>query len=77
MTPSVQAPRRRWVNREAGRYYEAELLRDLFGDWTVLTVWGGLGTRRGSHRYEPVDDVLAGEQRLAEIARVRSKRHYV
>ena len=30
----------RWVNDARTRYHEAWLTEDLFGDWTVITVWG-------------------------------------
>lgn len=40
----------RWVNEEKARYYQAWLIEDLFGDWTLVTAWGGLGSRRGRAR---------------------------
>lgn len=68
--------RRRWENASTGRYYEAEVLHNLFGDLEVLTVWGGIGSLRGSHRYEPVSDAIAAEQLLKRIAKRRAKRRY-
>ena len=68
--------RRRWENVSTGRYYEAEVLRNLFGELEVLTVWGGIGSPRGSHRYEPVRDASAAEQVLERIAQRRAKRSY-
>jgi hypothetical protein len=26
----------RWIHPEKGRYYQAELVQDLFGDWTLI-----------------------------------------
>jgi hypothetical protein len=40
----------RWTNFEKSRYYQAELVKDLFGDWTLIMYWGGLGSRRGQAR---------------------------
>ncbi len=40
----------RWANDAKARYYRAWLIEDLFGDWTLITVWGGLGSRRGQAR---------------------------
>ena len=36
-----------WVNPAKARYYEVHFDRDLFGDWALRKVWGGLGSRRG------------------------------
>ena len=35
---------RRWVHPEKARYYQADLVEDLFGDWCVVTAWVGLGS---------------------------------
>jgi len=44
----------RWIHPEKARYYQAELVEDLLGDWTVVVCWGGLGSRRGGHRTQYV-----------------------
>lgn len=36
-----------WINPEKARYYQVFLDQDLFGDWTLLKVWGGIGSNRG------------------------------
>lgn len=38
MTPS--ATQRSWINPEKARYYQVFLDQDLFGDWTLVKVWG-------------------------------------
>ena len=45
MTPS--ATQRSWINPEKARYYQVFLDQDLFGDWTLIKVWGGTGSNRG------------------------------
>jgi len=45
MTPS--ATQRSWINPEKARYYQVFLDRDLFGDWTLIKVWSGIGSNRG------------------------------
>jgi hypothetical protein len=40
----------RWINPETARYYQVDLVQDLFGDWTLIQCWGGLGSRRGRMR---------------------------
>ena len=68
---------RRWENPGAGRYYEARLVRDLFGDWQVLRVWGGIGTPRGAMRFSPLTGprTFAGE--LERIDKRRRQRGYL
>ena len=37
----------RWTNPEKFGTYQADPVKDLFGDWTLIMCWGGLGSRRG------------------------------
>ena len=32
--------------RDTARYYEAHMAQDLWGQWIVRTVWGGVGSAR-------------------------------
>ena len=68
--------RKRWVNAEKQRYYSVELVRDLFGDWTVIQSWGGVGSKRGRVRIVWVPSHDAGVERLAAIGQRREKRGY-
>ncbi|MEY6433564.1 WGR domain-containing protein [Thioalkalicoccus limnaeus] len=61
----------RWINDEKGRYYQAELVQDLFGAWTLITWWGGLGSRRGAMRSTAVASLEAGLERLRRIDKTR------
>jgi hypothetical protein len=38
----------RWIHPEKARYSEAELCRDLLGDWTLVRGWRRLGRGGGS-----------------------------
>lgn len=33
----------RWENQQTRRYYEARILKNLFNEWEVYCVWGGIG----------------------------------
>lgn len=66
----------RFVHPVSERYYEAHVLRDLFGDWTVFRVWGGLGTRRGGQRVDVLPSESDAEAQLRRIARRRVARGY-
>jgi hypothetical protein len=58
------------------RWYEAHVMPDLIGWWTVFRAWGGKGSRRGGSKIELVADEAAGEERLAAIDTQRRARHY-
>jgi hypothetical protein len=64
----------RWIHAEKARYYQALLVKDLFGDWTLLMAWGALGSKRGGMRSTCVPSSAAGLARIGEIAK-RRKRH--
>ena len=66
----------RWIHPDKGRYYQAELVQDLFGDWTLILVWGGLGPRRGQMRVVYVPSHAAGLERIEFIRKRRRQRGY-
>lgn len=67
---------RRWTNPEKFRYYQADLVKDLFGDWLVITAWGGLGSKRGGMRNIYVPSYEVGLQQLAAIDKRRRQHGY-
>ena len=74
MEPSPQ--HRAWVNPKAARYYQVHLDRDLFGDWTLIKVWGGIGSNRRRMHSTGVASYESGVEQIDEIARRRSQRGY-
>jgi len=66
----------RWENPATARYYEALLQQNLFGDWEVLRLWGGIGSRQGGHQCDPVPDLVCGMQALDILAKHRMQRGY-
>jgi hypothetical protein len=66
----------RWVNDEKARYYQAHLIQDLFGEWTLIAVWGGLGSRRGGMHSTGVASYADGLKQLAAIGKRRRQRGY-
>ena len=74
MTPS--ATQRSWINPEKARYYQVFLDQDLFGDWTLIKVWGGIGSNRGRMHGTGVESYEAGIELVDEIARRRARRGY-
>jgi len=74
MTPS--AIQRSWINPEKARYYQVFLDQDLFGDWTLIKVWGGIGSNRGRMHSTGVASYEASVEQIGEIARRRAQRGY-
>ncbi len=50
---------------------------DLFGDWTLVCAWGGLGTLRGGHSITGVASRADGLQKIKALDTYRKKRGYV
>ena len=66
----------RWVHDVKGRYYQAHLVEDLFGAWTLITVWGALDSRRGGMHSTAVDSHADGVARIERIAKRRHRHGY-
>jgi predicted DNA-binding WGR domain protein len=66
----------RWIQPETLRYYQAELLVDLLGDWCLVYAWGGLGSARGSRRVTGVASEEEGRRKVAKLDTHRQKRGY-
>lgn len=60
-----------WRWESATRWYEAELMCDLFGDWLVVRRWGGLYSERYGTKTDVVPDLLSGVALLFEIDQER------
>ena len=65
-----------WINDEKARYYQVHLVQDLFGDWTLIAVWGALGSHRGGLRSTGVASYADGVVQLAAIGKRRRSRGY-
>ncbi len=70
-------PMWRWINPDNFRYYQASLVLDLFGDWTLLCAWGGLGSMRGNYSITGVSSYEDGLRKIDELDAYRKKRGYV
>ena len=51
-------------------------LADLFGDWTLRKVWGGIDSSRGRMHNTGVPSYDDGMERIREIAKRRSQHGY-
>lgn len=62
----------RWEN--VHRWYEAEVVHDLLGDWVVVRRWGGKDSKRHGEMTCLVDDEADGLRLVEQIHVARSKR---
>lgn len=65
----------RWENPSNGRYYEAHLGRDLFGDCLTL-VWGRKNASAGQVRHYALASAQEGFLKINQIIKQRTKRGY-
>jgi predicted DNA-binding WGR domain protein len=66
-----------WVHPEKRRYYHAFVLKDLLGDWEVVSAWGALDSQLGGVRRKLVGSREDAEAVMAEIGKRRRRRGYV
>lgn len=70
----------RWVTESwqtEQRYYQADIIQDLFGTWLVKRSWGGLGSRRGNSKTHAVTTYEDALQLIKEVSQKRQKRGYI
>jgi hypothetical protein len=63
----------RWETQT--RWYEAQIVCDLFGTWTIVRAWGGKGSRRHGGMIDVVDDQAAAVSRIDILNSERSRRN--
>jgi hypothetical protein len=51
-------------------------VKNLFEEWEILCVWGGIGTRLGGSTVIPLTALDEAQSTLEEINARRTKRHY-
>ena len=67
----------RWENTHTHRYYEARVMKNIFDEWEVLCLWGGIGTRLGGSTVIPLTSLDEAQATLETINARSTKRHYV
>lgn len=68
-----------WITqswRTDRRYYQAEIVQDLFGTWVLKRSWGGLGSRRRMSMTQAVESYSHALQLLEQVGKYRQKRGY-
>jgi len=67
----------RWIQPEKARYYQADLVQDLFGEWTLVCSWGGLKTALGGFSSTGVASHKDGLRRLEAVGKLRHQHGYL
>ncbi len=65
------------VNPEKARYYQVHLARDLFGDWSLRKVRGGIGSCHGRMHSTGVASYDEGIVQVREISKRRGQHGYL
>jgi len=67
----------RFEHPEKQRYYKIVLAQDLFGEWVVTRVWGGIGKATGRITHYPCGTQADGLKLIEKISKTRLARGYV
>lgn len=67
----------RWENSQKKRYYEVRLLQNLFGEWELFCVWGGVGTNLGNAKSMPIVSREDAYGQIDQIAARRKQHRYL
>jgi len=65
-----------WRHPEKARNYRVYLERDLFGDWSLRNVWGGVGSGRGRMHNTGATSYEDGLEQIRESDKRRVQRGY-
>lgn len=76
MSPQVGVYHR-WENPTSERYYQADLLYDLLGNWVLRKAWGSKHTAKGGGSQVLCLNYAQGLSLLKKVAALRQTRGYV
>lgn len=65
------------INHKKQRFYWLSIQEDLFGQWCVVKVYGGLHNNHSREVWESCESQLLASQRMFDIERIRLIRGYV
>jgi hypothetical protein len=66
----------RWENPENKRYYRVLFARDLFGEWLITKIWGGLRNAGGGMKNIACASYEDGIKLINKVNESRLKRGY-
>lgn len=67
----------RFENQQTNRYYRILLAKDMFNDWVLTKVWGGINQATGRIMHIPCETLHSALSQVQHIMRTRLKRGYI
>lgn len=67
----------RWEHSQKQRYYQVILAKDLFGEWMVTRIWGGISKATGRITHLSCPSYEEGIKLVDKIAKTRLARGYI
>ena len=67
----------RFENHNTSRYYRIFLSKDMFDDWVLTKVWGGINKATGRVMHLPCEDLETAILRVQQLVKIRLKRGYL
>jgi predicted DNA-binding WGR domain protein len=67
---------RRYEYKSHRRYYVILLTQDLFGEWSLMRVYGGINSNRGSSIITGFSEYAEAMKKIAEIGKRRLQHGY-
>jgi hypothetical protein len=67
----------RWEHHQKQRYYRVLLIQDLFGDWVITKIWGGINQSSGRIVHLSCPSYETANIMIEQISKIREKRGYV
>ncbi len=67
----------RWEHVQKQRYYQVVLAKDLFGEWIVTRVWGGISKATGRITHLACPSYEEATKLVDKIAKNRLARGYI
>ncbi len=66
----------RWENPDSERYYLVMIEQDIFGQWILNRIWGGIHKKLGGNQVSVLDNKDQGIEMLKDISIRRKQRGY-
>lgn len=67
----------RFENHQTNRYYRLLLARDMFNDWVLTKVWGGINQATGRIIHQPCETLSDAMTLVQQTSHTRVKRGYM
>jgi hypothetical protein len=67
----------RFENHHTTRYYRILLSKDMFDDWVLTKVWGGINKATGRVVHLPCETLETAMLRVQQLVKIRLKRGYL